>query len=142
MDGKCENQAYLLLMKTNKAIQERIRLEMITNGLNVTEFSVLEVLYLNGKQTMHQIGDSILVSSGSLTYVINKLEQKGLLKRNACLNDRRVIHVELTNNGISLMNEIMPDHRNFINYMFESLNEEESQTIVKLLGKVSERVNA
>ncbi|WOV88681.1 MarR family transcriptional regulator [Sporosarcina oncorhynchi] len=142
MDGKCENQAYLLLMKTNKAIQERIRLEMITNGLNVTEFSVLEVLYLNGKQTMHQIGDSILVSSGSLTYVINKLEQKGLLKRNACLNDRRVIHVELTNDGISLMNEIMPDHRNFINYMFESLNEEESQTIVKLLGKVSERVNA
>lgn len=142
MDGKCENQAYLLLMKTNKAIQERIRLEMITNGLNVTEFSVLEVLYLNGKQTMHQIGDSIFVSSGSLTYVINKLEQKGLLKRNACLNDRRVIHVELTNNGISLMNEIMPDHRNFINYMFESLNEEESQTIVKLLGKVSERVNA
>ena len=85
MDGKCENQPYLLLMKTTKAIQERIRMEMINNGLNVTEFSVLEVLYLKGKQTIQQIGNSILFSSGSMTYVIDKLEQKGSLKRNGAL---------------------------------------------------------
>lgn len=140
MDGKCENQPYLLLMKTTKAIQERIRMEMIKNKLNLTEFAVLEVLYLKGKQTVQQIGKSILVSSGSMTYVIDKLEQKGLLRRNGCPNDRRVIHVELTEKGICLMNKIMPNHRDLVNDMFGSLNENESQTMVKLLEKVSKRV--
>lgn len=129
-------------MKTTKAIQERIRVEIINNGLNVTEFSVLEVLYLKGKQTIQQIGNSILVSSGSMTYVIDKLEQKGLLTRTACPNDRRVIHVTLTEDGNDLMKKIMPNHSNLVNSMFDSLNEEESQTMVKLLEKVSERVGA
>ena len=129
-------------MKTTKAIQERIRLEMINNGLNVTEFSVLEVLYLKGKQTIQQIGNSILISSGSMTYVIDKLEQKGLLTRNACPDDRRVIHVILTEDGIYLMKKIMPNHRDLVNDMFGSLNENEAQTIVKLLRKIGKRVEA
>jgi len=127
-------------MKTTKAIQERVRIEIINNGLNVTEFSVLEVLYLKGKQTIQQIGNSILVSSGSMTYVIDKLELKGLLTRTACPDDRRVIHATLTEDGNDLMKKIMPNHSNLVNYMFDSLNEEESQTMVKLLEKVSERV--
>lgn len=140
MNGKCENQPYLVLMKTTKAIQERIRREMITNKLNITEFSVLEVLYLQGKQTIQQIGNSILISSGSMTYVIDKLEHKGLLNRNGCPNDRRVIHVILTEDGTRLMEKIMPTHRDLVNDMFGSLTEDESETMVRLLSKVSERV--
>lgn len=142
MDGKCENRPYLLLMKTTKVIQERIRMEMIKNKLNLTEFSVLEVLYLNGKQTIQQIGTSILIASGSMTYVIDKLEQKGLLKRNGCSNDRRVIHVELTEEGVCLMNKMMPNHRDLVNDMFGFLNDDESQTLVRILEKVSKRVEA
>ncbi len=127
-------------MKTTKAIQERIRREMINNKLNITEFSVLEVLYLQGKQTIQQIGNSILISSGSMTYVIDKLEHKGLLNRNACPDDRRVIHVILTEDGIGLMQKIMPNHRDLVNYMFGSLTDNESEAMVKLLKKVSKRV--
>ena len=140
MNGKCENQPYLVLMKTTKTIQERIRREMINNKLNITEFSVFRVLYLQGKQTIQQIGNSILISSGSMTYVIDKLEHKGLLNRKACPDDRRVIHVILTEDGIRLMQKIMPNHRDMVNYMFGSLTENESETMVKLLKKVSKRV--
>lgn len=140
MNEKCENQPYLELMKTTKAIQERIKREMINNKLNITEFSVLEVLYLQGKQTIQQIGNSILISSGSMTYVIDKLEHKGLLSRNGCPDDRRVIHVILTEEGTHLMQKIMPNHRDLVNYMFGSLTDNESKTMVKLLQKVSTRM--
>lgn len=140
MDGKCQNRPYLLLMKTTKVIQERIRTEMIKNKVNLTEFSVLEVLYLKGKQTIQQIGASILVASGSMTYIIDKLEQKGLLKRYGCPNDRRVIHVELTEEGLCLMDDIMPNHQELVNDMFGTLDDHESKTMVKLLEKVSKRV--
>ena len=110
METKCRNVPYLVLMQTSKAVQERIRLEMSENNLTITEFSVLEVLYLKGKQTIQQVGHSILISSGSMTYVIDKLEQRGLLQRSACPEDRRVIHVTLTESGSGLMEAIMPQH--------------------------------
>ena len=142
MEGKCTNQPYLVLMQTSKAIQERIRIEMIKNEISITEFSVLEVLYLKGKQTIQQIGHSILISSGSMTYVIDKLEEKGLLNRNACPDDRRAIHVTLTDKGMDMMDKIMPKHQELIDSMFGSLNDDETETIVKLLKKVSKRVEA
>jgi MarR family 2-MHQ and catechol resistance regulon transcriptional repressor len=125
MEGTCTNQPYLVLMQTSNAIHERIRLEMHHNKISITEFSVLEVLYLKGKQTIQQIGKSILISSGSMTYVIDKLEQKGLLNRKE---------------GIELMKKIMPNQRELVNHMFGSLNEHESQTMVKLLKKVGQRI--
>jgi MarR family transcriptional regulator, 2-MHQ and catechol-resistance regulon repressor len=124
-------------MQTSKAIQERIREEMNKNKLGITEFSVLEVLYLKGRQTIHQIGKSILISSGSMTYVIDKLEQKGLLSRSPCPDDRRVIFVTLTDDGIDLMKKVMPKHQEMINNMFGSLTDDDAQTMVNLLKKVN-----
>ena len=106
MQRKCTNLPFLVLMQTSKAVHERIKEQMSKNKLNIMEFSVLEVLYQKGKQTIRQIGDYILVSSSSMTYVIDKLEQKGLLSRNTCQEDRRVIHISLTHDGNELMKEM------------------------------------
>ncbi|MGG1400701.1 MarR family transcriptional regulator [Bacillus salipaludis] len=140
MERKCKNLPFLVLMQTSKAIHERIKEEMTKNKLSITEFSVLEVLYQKGKQTIQQIGHCILISSGSMTYVIDKLEQKGLLKRNDCPNDRRVIHVTLTDKGNQFMEEIMPKHHELIEDMFHSLNSDEAETLVQLLEKVKNTI--
>lgn len=136
MQGKCSNQPYLLLMLTAKALQEKIKMELVQYKLNLTEFSVLEVLHLKGTQTIHQVGQSVLISSGSMTYVIDKLEQRGLLERKACPNDRRAIHVSLTGNGTDLMTKLMPMHQELVENIFSELDTEEAKTIVKLLEKV------
>lgn len=140
MERKCNNLPFLILMQTSKVIHDRIKEEMTNNKLSITEFSVLEVLYQKGKQTIQQIGNCILVSSGSMTYVIDKLEQRGLLRRNACLNDRRVIHVTLTDEANELMIEIMPKYHEFVNQMFDSLDSDEAETLVQLLKKVRNKV--
>jgi len=141
MEGTYTNKSFLTLMQTSKVIQERIKLEMANNQLSVTEFSVLESLYHKGRQTIQQIGNSILISSGSMTYVIDKLEQKGYLKRSACAEDRRAIYINLTENGTELMNKIMPEYYKLVDYLFSSLTGNEAQTLVQLLGKVNEKAN-
>lgn len=140
MERRCTNLPFLILMQTSKSIHERIKEEMTRNKLSITEFSVLEVLYQKGKQTIQQIGNCILISSGSMTYVIDKLEQKGLINRNDCPNDRRVIHVTLTDEGNELMEEIMPKHHKLVDHMFDSLNSNEAETLVQLLKKVRNNV--
>jgi MarR family transcriptional regulator, 2-MHQ and catechol-resistance regulon repressor len=136
MERTCKSKPYLLLMQTAKAIQDRIKTEMSKNQLNITEFSVLEVLFQKGMQTIHQINQSILISSGSMTYVIDKLEQRGLLRRNDCPNDRRAIDITLTQDGIHLMKEIMPEHEKIVEDLFDSLNEEEREHLSSLLKKL------
>lgn len=140
MDRKCTNLPFLVLMQTSKAIQESLRLEMSKNNLSITEFSVLEVLYHKGKQTIQHIGQSILISSGSMTYVIDSLEKKGLIYRSACPDDRRAIHVTLTNDGNNFIKNIMPKHHQWVENVFSSLNTEESEVFVNLLKKVSKKV--
>lgn len=127
-------------MQTSKEIHDRIKIQLAKNNIGITEFSVLEVLYQKGQQTIQQIGNSILVSSGSMTYVIDKLEQRGLLIRSDCPNDRRVIHVTLTDDGNGLMDEIMPKYNEFVNQMFKSLDSDESEMFVQLLKKVRNNV--
>jgi len=123
-------------MHTSKAIQEKIRDGISKSKLNITEFSVLEVLYHRGQQTIQQIGSSILISSSSMTYVIDKLEQRGLLRRSPCPNDRRVIHVVMTPEGTGLMDEIMPKHHEMVDNMFDSLSEDERQQLTEVLKKI------
>jgi MarR family transcriptional regulator, 2-MHQ and catechol-resistance regulon repressor len=140
MERKCSNQPFLLLMQTSKAIQERIRDEMSKYNLSITEFSVLEVLYYQGKQTIQQIGNRILISSGSMTYVIDKLEQKGIIKRNDCREDRRVIHITLTAEGMDMMENIMPKYQDMVNSFFEDLTGDQSELLVNCLKKVRDKV--
>ncbi|MEH7224045.1 MarR family transcriptional regulator [Bacillus sp. JJ1566] len=140
MERKCTNQPFLILMKTSRALQERIRDDMMKNNISITEFSVLEVLFHKGIQTIQQIGKSVLITSGSMTYVIDKLEQKGLLRRSACQEDRRAIHVSLTDAGNEIMNKIMPEHEGFVDNVFDSLNANEVDTLIDLLQRVKEKV--
>ena len=135
MERKCTNQPFLLLMQTSKAIQERLRDEMSKNNLSITEFSVLEVLFYQGKQTIQQIGNRILISSGSMTYVIDKLEQKGIIKRNDCREDRRVIHITLTAEGMEVMENIMPKYQELVDSFFEELTGDEVELMVNLLKR-------
>nr|WP_207627751.1 MULTISPECIES: MarR family transcriptional regulator [Bacillaceae] len=127
-------------MQTSKTVQEKMKVEMTKNNLSITEFSVLEVLYFKGKQTIQQIGHRILISSGSMTYVIDRLEQKGLLTRSACPDDRRAIHVTLTDDGNDLMEHIMPIHQEWVDHMFSSLTSMESELFVELLKKVNDKM--
>lgn len=77
MERKCLNFSFLVLRITSKVVHERIKEEITKSKLNITEFSVLEVFYQRGKQTIQQISKNILISSSSMTYIIDSLEQRG-----------------------------------------------------------------
>jgi MarR family transcriptional regulator, 2-MHQ and catechol-resistance regulon repressor len=79
-------------------------------------------------------------TSKAIHECLDKLEQRGLLSRNACPDDRRVIHVILTDNGNELMNEIMPKYHELVEDMFDSLNSDEAETLVHLLEKIRKKV--
>ncbi|WP_141431374.1 MarR family winged helix-turn-helix transcriptional regulator [Bacillus sp. 03113] len=127
---------FIVLSRAFRAVNEKINKLIQTYGLNPTEFAVLELLYHKGDQPLQQIGGKILLASGSITYVVDKLEQKGFLKRVACPKDRRVTYAQITDQGKSLMDEIFPDHEKHIQEVFSHLSEEERSEAIFLLKKI------
>lgn len=127
---------FIVLSRAYRAINENVNKLIQTYGLNPTEFAVLELLYHKGDQPLQQIGGKILLASGSITYVVDKLEEKGYLVRVACPNDRRVTFAQITESGIAFIEDVFPEHEKKINELMSELSPEEKQTAIELLKKL------
>jgi len=127
---------FTVLARTHNTLMELDRRDIRRFGLNQTEFAVLELLYHKGPHPLQQIGEKILITSGSITYVINKLEKKELLKRNPYEEDRRIIYATLTERGLALLEEIFPQHADTLTKAFEALTLVEKQLAIELIKKV------
>ncbi|MGM7636020.1 MarR family winged helix-turn-helix transcriptional regulator [Bacillus sp. Hm123] len=127
---------FIVLSRATKVINEQVNEYIYESGLNPTEFAVLELLYHKGPQPLQQIGNKILMASGSITYVVDKLEKKNLLARKTNEKDRRVIRAEITDQGRQLIDEIFPQHEENIHQLMNILSEEEKETAIALIRKL------
>jgi MarR family 2-MHQ and catechol resistance regulon transcriptional repressor len=131
---------FIVLSKAYRAISEYTNQFVQQNGLNPTEFAVLELLYHKGDQPLQQIGGKILLASGSITYVVDKLEGKGYMRRIACPSDRRVTYGQITENGKSFIESFFPGHEERIHELMSVLTEEEKETAIELIKKIGVNV--
>jgi DNA-binding MarR family transcriptional regulator len=82
------------------------------HGLSVVEFTVLDVLSRQDGwlMRMHQVARATALSQSATTRLVNRLEDRGLLTRALCPDDRRGIYTELTAAGRALLDEARPTH--------------------------------
>ncbi|SFL73568.1 MarR family transcriptional regulator, 2-MHQ and catechol-resistance regulon repressor [Salibacterium qingdaonense] len=126
----------VVLSKAYHSIEKTLVQDMKNHGLNPNAFAVLELLYHKGSQPIQHIGKRILMTSGSMTYVIDKLEKQDLLTRERCPNDRRVIYAVITQEGKALMDHIFPKHAARIQELFSVLSDEEKEQLIPMLKKL------
>ncbi|SFB88565.1 MarR family transcriptional regulator, 2-MHQ and catechol-resistance regulon repressor [Alkalibacterium subtropicum] len=131
-----ELKALTILLKASSSVEKVVKRDMSSYGLNATEFTVLELLYSKGRQPIQRIGQQVLLASSSITYVIDRLEEKTFVKRVADESDRRVTFCELTAEGEQLMKEIFPKHADKIAEIFESCTTEEVLALQSILKKI------
>ncbi|CAM4312558.1 MarR family transcriptional regulator [Paenibacillus phoenicis] len=127
---------YRVFAKSFKSVNEHAVMGSKIQGFNPTAFAVLEVLYYKGSQPIQQIGAKLLLQSGNVTYVIDKLEAAGLLHRTPCPRDRRVIYANLTPKGKELMDRLYPEYAERIDHALSGLTDEEKKVMIELLKKM------
>lgn len=116
--------------RSYNALFSRIEKQVQENGLNISEFGVLELLLNKGEQPVQKIAEKILVTSGTITYVINKLEKKELVIRKNCEKDKRVFYVCLTPKGTTLITHVFQNHVRFLDDLLGNLDEEVKKDLV------------
>lgn len=127
---------FIVLSRSSKVILEEAHQLIERHGLNPTEFGVLELLHHRGRQPIQKIGQKILLRSGSMTYVVDKLEKRGLLERVFCEEDKRVTYISITESGIELIQLIFPEHAKNIESLMSGLDAEEQNAAIDLLRKL------
>jgi MarR family 2-MHQ and catechol resistance regulon transcriptional repressor len=127
---------FIVLSRASKVLLEESNKIPMQHGLNPTEFAVLELLYHKGRQPIQKIGQKILLGSGSMTYVVDKLEQKGLLERVISESDKRITYMSIKPKGEDLIASIFPENAQNIESLVSALTVQEQEQAIELLKKL------
>jgi MarR family transcriptional regulator, 2-MHQ and catechol-resistance regulon repressor len=127
---------WVVLSRAHEAVAELARRDVERGELSLTEFGVMEALFHKGDLTAGEVSKRVLLRSGSLTYVIDKLAERGLIRRKICEEDKRRTYLQLTTAGSALMRKIWPGHAAVIELATSGLSLAEKRTVARLLRRM------
>jgi MarR family 2-MHQ and catechol resistance regulon transcriptional repressor len=128
---------FLVLWKAARAVETYAENSITELEMCGSDFAVLEALLHKGPLPINEIGKKVLLTSGSITVAIDRLESKGLVERRASGTDRRARIVHLTKDGRALITRVYADHASDMERLAAaSLNRAERETLIRLLKKI------
>jgi MarR family transcriptional regulator, 2-MHQ and catechol-resistance regulon repressor len=108
-------------------------------GLTSPQFDVIATLGGTKGMNMKDLASATLVTKGTLTGIVNRLEQKALVRREVPPTNRRSFTVVLTAEGEALFEKIFPTHIAYLQQRFERLTPVELTQLHDLLKKLREQ---
>lgn len=104
--------------------------------LTTPQSNVIFILGNTQGVTFKDIGQQTLITKGTLTGVVDRLEEKGLLKRVASEDDRRRTIVVLTAKGEKVFEDVFPKHIKHLKARFDCLSKAELKEAEAILKKI------
>src|SRR6266850_590500 len=127
---------FLVLWKAARAAQAYAEKSILELEMCGSDFAVLEALLHKGPLPVNEIGKKVLLTSGSITVAVDRLETKGFVQRRAHGTDRRARIVHLTKVGRKLITRAYADHAADMERLAaDSLTTAERATLIRLLKK-------
>lgn len=106
-------------------------------GLTTTQFDVIATLGNQPPMTCKDLGEKTLVTKGTLTGVLERLEAKGVLERKLNPEDARSQMIGLTKEGQALFEKVFPAHLQHLEKAFSKLSEKELVEVTKSLQAIN-----
>lgn len=97
-----ENQLCFPVYTLAKEIVNNYRPLLDELDITYPQYLVLLVLWNEKEQTVGQLGEKLFLDTGTLTPLLKRMEQKGMVVRRRCSDDERVVRLSLTEQGIAM----------------------------------------
>jgi len=127
---------WLLLWKATRAVEAHAHLSLQGLGMCPGDFAVLEALLHKGPLPVNAIGKKVLLTSGSMTAAIDRLEDRGLVERRDDPEDRRTRVIHLTVEGRKLIRRLFAIHERDMERVVSVLHPAEREELAALLRKL------
>jgi MarR family 2-MHQ and catechol resistance regulon transcriptional repressor len=127
---------WLVLWKAFRSVEGHALRNIAALDMCLSDFGVLEVLLHKGPLAVNEIGEKVLLTSGSMTAALDRLERRGLLEREEGAEDRRVRVARLTATGRTVIRDAFEDHKRAMEEAASGMAEEDRETLIGLLRQL------
>ncbi|RDX01146.1 MarR family winged helix-turn-helix transcriptional regulator [Listeria kieliensis] len=124
------------LYATSRAIQRLYHPALEKNGLTYPQYLILVTLYDLETLPLKELGEKLDLSSNTLTPLLKRMEQHGLVERLRSTEDERVVRITITDLGKAKREESYDLPNILLNH--SSLTSEEMNELIRLIGRLYE----
>jgi DNA-binding MarR family transcriptional regulator len=135
---------HLRLATCRNLLMRGARLSVERWGLTLPQFDVLAELSRAKTEgfTFIELSRLLLVTSGNLTGIVDRLEAEGLVRRQTDVRDRRLVRIVMTKKGRRLAQEIMPLHAQDIHALLAFMPPNEMSALIEMLNRLRDGLRA
>ena len=135
------NSSFHYLVMAEQAMVQRALLARIKgSGLTLGQPKVLDYLKDHNGSSQKEIARGCHIEAGSLTSILNRMEEKGLVERRMLHGNRRNSYVFLTEKGEELRNLVTESFESIENEAFQGLSDEDKEQFMKIFSKIYENL--
>ena len=134
-DEELSLRLWIALARCYGTLAREVSAKVSEYGLTTPQFGIMEALYHLGPLTLGDLANKLLVTGGNITYLMDRLEDQGLVMRDRSESDRRVVRARLTALGEKTIADIFPGHAAFVSDLAGHLDTDEQLELRRLLKK-------
>jgi MarR family 2-MHQ and catechol resistance regulon transcriptional repressor len=127
---------WLVLWKATRVLEEHGHRSIAGLNMGLSDFGVLEALLHKGPLPIKDLGAKVLLTSGSITTAVDRLEQRGLVERGNDANDRRSRIVRLTPVGRQTIRKAFAEHKLAMEQAASGLSLQDRVKLIDLLRRL------
>lgn len=94
-----DDTLHYLIMANQMLVQKALLEELKDTGLTIGQPKILDYLKEHDGSSQKEIAKACFLEAGSLTTILNKMEEKGLIERRTLNGNRRSFHIFMTDDG-------------------------------------------
>lgn len=132
------NEILVSLFNSVLKMEENAIKDSSRHNLSITEVHTLEAIGVGKAKTMTQVATSLKIGVSTLTVAITRLVEKGYVNRFRVPEDRRMVKIELTDEGIEAVKEHEAFHHKMVNDAISELDETQRELLIQSLDNINE----
>jgi Transcriptional regulators len=130
-------------MNTERLTEDLLLLTRLLRPLRHTDLTpeqywLLRRLQCSGPHSISELAQGLGITTGSATVACKRLEKAGLVTRVRQTEDERVVHVSLTEQGRTQIENVRQQRRESLSYLLRTLDPQEQQELQRLIEKLLE----
>ena len=130
-------EAIVYLYTESRRVTKEVARSAELTGPQLTVLKVLEGL---GDISLSELSERIRAQNSTVTGIIDRMEREGLVVRARSTEDRRVVHIRLTEKGARIARDIAVEPMEVFRGALESLSAGEVRDLLRILTKIAQRV--
>lgn len=128
-----------LLSKAQQSVYQHFKIKLAEHDVTPVQYGILACLWQHDGQAPSQIAANLNLDSSTITGILDRMENKGLLRRTPDPNDRRALKVVLTVSGSALQSPIDKIIDDANEEVMENLSQTERESLKTLLGQLGKK---